>query len=248
MIFSHKTRRAPEHLRGFKFERGQAVLILQAPAAHKGYITTVPGVVLNAGDYFITVQTDHGPKRVKPTILHHRGYCPLCEVAAHLDDGRLVCPRCEGDAGAPVPDRLLPEWTWPNQYGVCLDRTMLCHGCTQKEAFSILDRERRAQWAAMLERVGLTESYRRDRFWWADGTRDIEERMHSAAARGDADAFLEGVEQLKRMACHNAAYRLVQALDEQDGNALPTRPTADTEPDGADDLTRWLDGQFKNAA
>lgn len=141
----NRPRRRPAHAGGLKFELGQAVLILDAPPARSGTLTTVPGVVCGYGDCYLTVQTSDRKRRVSPIELAHQGHCPCCMRAAHQGIGRLVCPWCGGDASAPVPDALRPAWADTyEQWHAWLLHTMLDSGCSWRQAWVIANARQRA--------------------------------------------------------------------------------------------------------
>ncbi len=101
--------------------------------------------------------------------------------AAILD--QLLCPWCEGDASAAVPDHRLPEWgEHYAQFSADLARVMLATGNSRKEARASIDERDRTAWKAMLQRTGLEQSYRNDyRLWWADRSYALRDAMQRAA-------------------------------------------------------------------
>jgi hypothetical protein len=78
-------------------------------------------------------------------------------------------------------------------------------------------------------------------------------RFHSSTPRSPLDIVNRIVGKAKRMSPADRARYLDRILAHLDSLLAPAatpafeRPTDDSEPDGADELTRWPDAQFRRA-
>jgi hypothetical protein len=256
-------RYVPVHVGGIPFEIGNAVLIAKHPLSFIRRIAPIPGIITSMGAQYATVQTAERRIRVMPIDLHHRGYCERCEVAATVDTtGALVCLQCGADASASVPIHRLPRWDRRiDMYMVHLTREMLTTGCTMGEAIGAVHKKQRDAWDAMMHQTGLIESYHRFDDVWFDAAvaQRYRDKMEDAAEQGDAGAFVELYREARGFLMYLRAASLIRLRDEMEADAsdLPdrpeppsgiVRPADDAQPDGEDDMTRWVQQQFRRAA
>jgi len=132
---------------------------------------------------------------------------------------------------------------------------MLAAGCTFREA-----------WDAMMNQTGLIESYNRLDAVWFDSavTYYYRDKMERAAEQGDAGAFMELHREARGFLMYLRAASLIKLRDEIVGDgddqgegdfpdqpeppSCVIRPADDAAPDGEDDMTHWLEQQFRKAA
>ncbi|MDQ2999388.1 MAG: hypothetical protein M3R61_20330, partial [Chloroflexota bacterium] len=256
----------------YPFKPGEAVFYLQEQRAFSAEPPTlIPAIVLEPskpgkrGRVTIWCK-DEKRASVSGHNLIYQGYCAFCGVPAVLNREALVCPRCSEPATAvPPPPELTLRW-YPlgSDYHAQAVRACALNKCGWSDGLDIWrERDRRA-WS-MFEKHRMLYDKQHGNGPWAlrdeDGYGYFECRMRWYAELGDEESFLAyytahggelPIERLDRLvALFNALER-----DDVPGPSrrldLPPldieRIADDSEPDGADDLTTWLDRQFKRAA
>lgn len=260
------------HARVWPFAVGQAVYFAPMGGAYCRPVQVFPAVVTRVNGEHITIWRDDGLRRtVGVSNLVYQGYCQACRVPAVRGDG-LVCPRCEQPALAePPPDDLSSLW-FPDRHDhwSCLVRESVVSGCTRREAHDTVRERSHAAWQAMLEQTGLLESWRRSGRAWSHSEGYAQncrlDHMEKLARIGDAEGFIALYRQNGgRMPGESSDLATIEALLDLlldragDGPGRVSqrlqlapltleRPAADSAPDGADEVTRWLDQQFRKAA
>jgi hypothetical protein len=261
--------------RTWHFQPREAIYI--APyGAYKRPVAVTPAVVTKVkGEYVTMIRADGARRTMKADNLVHRGYCEACRVPAILDGAHLVCPRCERKAvDAPPPDDIMftlytdPGW----QRRV---RESLLTGCTLRETYGAIGKRDADAFHAMLEQHGLYAEWLFSRGPWRSDSPlhyQMDEELERAAILGDADAFKAIYERYAERARGNRVLDGFLALCGEDmdrvdalldvleserlyratGRAVSVpvveRPADDAEPDGPDEVTSWLERQFKQAA
>jgi hypothetical protein len=200
--------------------------------------------------------------RVASAGLMFRGFCANCQVPAMAGQGgRLECPNC--DAPPPPPDVLIVQWfpldNWrvPMAIRRAAEHPDWSYWATRHDADNLIQ----TAYKGMLEQLKLPQLP-------SVSTSDIERWMHSARAierlkfyamLGHTDGFHAAYQELRSYQQGSSAAEICSLIDEITRDKLPkARPVFlpiniqrckdDSEPDGPDDLTRWLEQQFRRAA
>lgn len=246
------------------FQPGEAVYY--EPSNHsmtRPYISELAkATVVSCRDNRISIQREDKSKvsTVDARNLSYRGYCPHCEQpAVALPNKSLICPMCDKPALAePLPDllalRLFPRDSWKTPMTVrrAFDNPTWPFWSVRDAVSELVE----AAYKGMLERFQLKELRPRNEHDWVrhyNGERLLE----FYAVLGDEAGFQATYRDLEEYANKpSAALReIMQSLFGDELPApravvvnlppLPERIADDSEPDGADDLTRWLECQFK---
>ena len=254
------------------FQEGEAVYYTGRQSWGKPF-APVPAVIVRAPRRIRYLDTG---KEATPhhDSLVYRGYCAACAVPAHTNGRALYCPLCGADAvDCPPPDALIVRWFPLGQaYGPMTAYRAATH---PEQAWNVAHKQARAAIDAIdygiptfAARLGLEP--RRPRYapntnWDAETTPYYAMRFHAyfrnEAAYRDAYRALEAAQQVQPLP--NDRELLLAALDrliEVTDSLPPTRPRPaapvlrvvrsadDSQPDGADATTAWLEQQFNRAA
>jgi hypothetical protein len=250
------------------FKAGEAVLYLGTQCQRQPLVP-IRAVIIRDHSTWIRWPDGH-ISSVDRSRLVYRGHCDVCAVPAVLDRDQLVCPLCGHSAiDCPPPDDLVvrhfplgiaysqmaahratvhPDWTWRQAYD------------DASAVIAAMD----ATADAYAGRLGLPVLKWNVRNWEAEFPINV--RMRFSAYIGDEAAYRAAYHELARIQQEtSSALSILDTLldfilDQADDT--PGRPSQrlvlppldlqrtadDSEPDGADDLTRWLDQQFGRAA
>jgi len=196
--------------------------------------------------------------------LTYQGYCAFCAVPAVLGPGEntLECPKCSQPATAlPPPEELTLRW-YPLDTTITAIAVRACvlTGCSWSEGLDAWRKPHQRALGAMLAKHRLTYGRAMHEGPWNDY--DFSDMMQWYAELGDDDSLLafykaNGGKDYAR-AIDMMLDLFDHCLDAIENDEPPIRPTPpplriqriadDSEPDGADATTRWLDGQFGRAA
>lgn len=202
--------------------------------------------------------------------LAYRGFCGFCGVPAVLGrDDTLVCPRCAEPATAvPPPNELTLRW-YPigDAGGAQIARISFLTGCTWGDALHERNQRHYGAFDALAQKHGMMdEMYQRLGPWTEEGGRFFwfSDAMHWYAELDDEESFLayyrthadDGLLPTERTSKFVSFF---QAMLDGDGPGGPSRRMVlppldivriadDSEPDGACEITRWLERQFGRAA
>lgn len=253
------------------FRAGEAVLCL-GKQHQRQPLVPIRAVIIRDNSTWIHWPDGH-ISCVSHERLAYRGYCATCAVPAVLSNDQLVCPRCHYPAiDCPPPDELVVRW-FP--CGL-VKSSMAAHRAAVNPAWTWQQAQREAVAASGIiddlcysfaEQLGLPALKQSSRLYNAECY--LLHRMSFYAFFRDEEAYRAVYEELVRIQQESSEISsgltilgklLDFILDEDDDTpgrpsqrlALPPldlqRTTEDSEPDGADDLTRWLDDQFGGGA
>lgn len=219
--------------------------------------------------YITILRADGRTTRVWGNRLAYQGYCSFCSVPAVVgcDDGQLICPQCgELATNVPPPDELTLRW-YPLEHARSAQIARICAqtGCTYGEALEQHNTRSNTAFYSLLGKHGMLNE-----MWGRRGPWTVENQqfywfcrvMEWYADLGDEESFLSYYRAHGGDLPSERTERLISFFESLlDGNGpgcasqrlqlAPldiVRPASDSEPDGADELTAWLDQQFKHAA
>lgn len=234
-----------DELQGRPAQRLRIERVASSPNTHE-YVCTVNDRV--------TVRPIAGGRAwcARPENLIYCGYCPDCKQPAIDQAGALVCPNCHAPAIAePPPDRVAALVYCPDMlFSAQRTREMLLTGCNGHKAVYEVDlRFNMARWL-MIARIGCPP--------WAVPDHDVlfNQRFLELALRDDIEGCrLAIIDGLARAISPEALDAIHAGFDDDEPDTLPPvaslywqQPADDMQPDGADDLTAWLDRQFDRGA
>lgn len=246
------------------FKAGQAVFYL-GQQRQKALFTPIPAIIAKDDSSWIQWPDGH-VSSVGYSTLVYRGYCPHCPVPAVLDvDQQLVCPQCGTAAiDCPPPDDLIIRWFPMGMVWVHMtaQRAAAHPTWTWKQArqdaraaLTVIDQRT----YSLAEQLGLP----RPKWSMADDQYPMIVRMRFYAFLGDTAAYLEAYHELahvqrvneertnRRLNVVDSLLDLILAEDvfvKEQERRKAQRAAADSTPDGADELTDWLERQFRKAA
>jgi hypothetical protein len=202
----------------------------------------------------VTIQHADGRRAtVKACSLVYRGYCTACQLPAHDQAGQLFCARCGQTAvDEPPGDRLAAHLYGREELrSVQKTREAILTGCTMGDAYEPVEVRFNAAYQRMAQLCGLEHGY--ERFRWPFTTAEIFgpfEHLSLMENVEAAKAIVDGViaqeaEKLK------TTIRFIQRMPPVDGDEFGPRwapPQSDQQPDGADDITLWLERKMQRKA
>lgn len=255
----------------FPFKPGEAVWY--EPSNHsmtKPYLgELIPATIMDCDGKFSSarIQRDDKPRttKVEAAGLMYRGFCASCQVPAMVGQGgRLKCPNCDAPpVEMPPPDTLtiqwfpLDKWIVPMAIRRAAEHPDWAYWATRQDAGETID----TAYDGMLVRLGLmkpgyglTEDVRR----WMREYYAIE-RLKFYALLDNPDGFHQVYQELKRQQEGGSAAEIRAIMDVITRDELPAprpvfvpidikRIADDSEPDGPDEFTAWLERQFGRAA
>lgn len=259
--------------RSYPFEPGQAVVcdtarsyfgsrpipLARAVVLRTGGITRrtkkYSGTIWETTSEFIIVQLLDAdgapvdkPRRMGASRFGYVGWCPHCELAAHQYEHGLACPQCGGPTPEPPPNRWLRRvfGEGNDHHPRMIAQALRTPDLTRNEIWKLIDaatwEQRHAFYAQFgLDQYAIDERHRRE----LDHLADLE----------DAEGFGRVAERAQRFQRNlNAILAFVQRMTEADeaADALEFGPAPaalaplapeQIEPDGEDDISRWLRAQ-----
>lgn len=261
-----------EPAKSYPFKPGEAVYQLKETNVFSSTPTLIPAIVVASAKpgkraRVAIWRNDEKRTYVQGDNLIYRGYCSFCGVPAVVGgEDRLICPTCGETATAvPPPPELTLRWYPLGQdSNAQAARECILTGCSWSDGWDVV-RARHQGARKMFDKHRLSYDKQHGHGPWGRVTETgygyFSGRMDWYAELGDEESFIAyykahggelPIERANRLAEH------LQGLMDGDGPGVSRRmvlPPLDIErsaddstPDGADDLTAWLDRQFARAA
>jgi hypothetical protein len=245
----------------FPFVEGEAAYLLPTWRKARQPTPLIPVRITETNQYMTVVERENGRRSgVCTSSLSYRGYCATCPSPVVVADGRLVCPHCGTAAiDQPPPDALVVRWFPTGRWGtsMIMHRAVLYPDWSWRMAADDVEATVESAYQGMLTRLRLERDIPNGSVWGL---------MLFYAMIGDAQAFLntywhqtydDDRSSFYGDPIHPTRSHLLPLAGDGPGGPsrrlqLPrlsiTRPIGDCEPDGEDEMTRWLERQFKKAA